>query len=282
MTNKKICIVGMGLLGGSYAMGLTRAGNTVYGVDICAESILFAKEKGYIADGTVNNYEKFVSAADIVVLCLYPHTLLDWVEKNKNLFKTGAVITDVCGVKCGIVDKVQHMLPENVEFYASHPMRGKEILGIENADCAIFKNANFILTPTEKNTKQTENVLRDMATTLGFITFSILTPEQHDRMIGYVSQLTRVIAVSLMTASDNADLEPYTGDSFRDLTRIAKINDGLWSELFLWNRENLVLEIDKFSSSLQELKKCLQEEDEQKLKQLLRLSTERRKKFDKG
>lgn len=281
MKNKVICIVGMGLLGGSYAMGLTRAGNTVYGIDVRRQSIDFAKAHGYIADGAVQDYAAFVRAADVVVLGLYPHTLLEWVQNNKHLFKTGAVITDVCGVKCGVVDAVQAMLGDTAEFYGSHPMRGKEVLGVENADCAIFADANFLLTPTQKNTPQAEAVIRDMARTLGFTTFSTLTPAQHDKMIGYVSQLTHAIAVSLMTANDNTHLVDYTGDSFRDLTRIAKINENLWSELFLWNKENLIAEIDQFSASLNELKTCLQTEDEEKLRALFRLSTERRKQFDR-
>lgn len=282
MRDKKICIVGMGLLGGSFAMGLIRAGNIVYGIDICEESIAYAKENGYITDGSVSGYGRFVSDADIVVLCLYPHVIIDWVKKNAALLKKGAVVTDVCGVKCGIVEKVQSILGDKAEFYSGHPMRGKEVLGVKNADCGIFKNANYILTPTKKNTKEAEAVIRDMAETLGFVTFSILSPEQHDKMVGYVSQLTHVIAVSLMTAADRAELAPYAGDSFRDLTRIATIDETLWSELFLRNRKNLIEEIDRFCASMKEFKEYLDREDEVAIKELLRLSTERRRRFDKS
>lgn len=281
MTNKTICIVGLGLLGGSYAMGLTRAGNTVYGIDVREESIQFAKTHGYIADGAIADYDKFLQKADLIVLGLYPRILVNWVEQHKHLLKSGAVITDVCGVKCGIVEAVQNMLPSTIEFYSGHPMRGKEVLGVENADCAIFRDANFILVPSQKNTAYGEKIIRDMAVTLGFVKFTTLSPVQHDKMVGYVSQLTHAIAVSLMTANDNTHLVDYTGDSFRDLTRIAKINETLWSELFLWNKDNLIEEIDTFCASLQNLRQTLVDNDEQALKDLFILSTQRRKRFDK-
>lgn len=281
MTNKTVCIVGMGLLGGSYAMALTQAGNTVYGIDVQPQSIAFALERGYIRRGAVQDYAPLVREADLVVLGLYPHTLVQWVKENAGLFKTGALVTDVCGVKSGVVEAVQAAMPAGAEFCASHPMRGREVCGVQNADSRIFKDGNFIITPTQKNTAAAQDALRDLALTLGFANISVLTPAQHDKMVGYVSQLTHAIAVSLMTANDNTHLKDYTGDSFCDLTRIAKINEELWSELFLWNRDNLCEEIDSFTASLQELKACLQTGDEEKLKQLFRLSTQRRAQFDK-
>ncbi len=281
MQNKTITIVGVGLLGGSYAQGLTNAGNTVYGIDISEESINYAIEKGYIKDGKTVDYSNFLLHSDIVVLCLYPTALIEWVRNNVHLINKKAIITDVCGVKLGIVDEVQAICePYGIEFYASHPMRGKETLGVKNADCSIFEKANLILVPNENNTQHAQAVITDLARTLGFTTISKLSPFEHDKMIGYLSQLTHAIAVSLMTANDSKDLVKYSGDSFKDLTRIAKIDEHLWSELFLENKDILCEEIDIFAEHLLKLKSYIKNDQTDKLKEVFRLSTKRRKRFD--
>lgn len=278
---KQICIVGLGLLGGSYAMGLTRAGCTVSAVDVRAEAIRYALENGLIAAGTAEDPAPLLQKADAVVLGLYPRALVEWLQSHQALFKPGALVTDVCGVKGGIVEEIQSFLRPDVEFIASHPMAGREVSGVEYADCEIFRPANFIIVPTEKNTPRGVAFARALAETLGFAHITQLSPAEHDKMIGYVSQLTHAIAVSLMNATDNTHLAEYTGDSFRDLTRIAKINEQLWSELFLANRENLIAEIDQFAASLAGLRQALANGDEAELRRLFRQSTARRRRFDR-
>lgn len=281
MKQNNFCIVGLGLLGGSYAMALTRAGKTVTAIDIRGEAIDYAKEKGIITDGAVSNYEQLLQDADAVILGLYPSALISWVRDNQQYFKSGAMITDVCGVKTGVVDEVQSFLRSDVEFIASHPMAGREVSGVEYANCDIFKPANFIITPTEKNTAAGKEFALQLAETLGFAHITTLSPAEHDKMIGYVSQLTHAIAVSLMNASANEHLAEYTGDSFRDLTRIAHINENLWSELFLHNKKNLIAEIDQFEASLNDLRQKLVDDDIEGLKKLFVTSTFRRHWFDK-
>ena len=281
MKERNFCIVGLGLLGGSYARGLTEAGCCVTAVDVREESIRFALEKGWIADGAVEHFDALVSQAEAVVLGLYPHALIDWVRANGHLLQPGTLVTDVCGVKQAVVDQVQAAMPEGVEFIASHPMAGKEVSGVEYADCAIFRPANFLITPTEKNTKRGIEFARQLAETLGFAHIAQLTCAEHDRMIGYVSQLTHAIAVSLMNANGDPRLCEFTGDSFRDLTRIARINENLWSELFLLNRDALCTEIEQFEASLTDLKEKLRAGDEEGLKDLFRRSTARRAMFDR-
>ena len=123
--------------------------------------------------------------------------------------------------------------------------------------------------------------VRELAEVLGFKHICTLTVQEHDRMVGYVSQLCHAIAVSLMCANDNTSLCEYTGDSFRDLTRIARINDKMWAELFLWNRDNLISEIDQFDTALGTLRSALAAGDREKLEEMFRLSTQRRAAFDK-
>ena len=281
MEQRNFCIVGLGLLGGSYARGLTEAGCRVTAVDVRGEAIRFALDKGWIAQGTTEDARPLLEQAEAVVLGLYPHALIDWVRANARFLRPGTLVTDVCGVKQAVVGPVQNAMPEGVEFIASHPMAGKEVSGVEYADSAIFRPANFIITPTERNTPRGIAFARQLAETLGFAHIAQLSCAEHDRMIGYVSQLTHAIAVSLMNANGDPRLCEFTGDSFRDLTRIARINEHLWSELFLLNRDALCAEIEQFEASLTDLKEKLQAGDEEGLKNLFRRSTARRAMFDR-
>ena len=281
MEQRNFCIVGLGLLGGSYARGLTEAGCRVTAVDVRGEAIRFALDKGWIAQGTTEDARPLLEQAEAVVLGLYPHALIDWVRANARFLRPGTLVTDVCGVKQAVVGPVQDAMPEGVEFIASHPMAGKEVSGVEYADSAIFRPANFIITPTERNTPRGIAFARQLAETLGFAHIAQLSCADHDRMIGYVSQLTHAIAVSLMNANGDPRLCEFTGDSFRDLTRIARINEHLWSELFLLNRDALCAEIEQFEASLTDLKEKLQTGDEEGLKDLFRRSTARRAMFDR-
>ena len=278
--SKRYLVVGLGLLGGKYALELTRAGFTVDAVNRSEAHLQYAIDQGYIRGGKTHDFEDLVAAADHVIFGLYPTTLLEWFGTYGHLLKPGCIFTDVSGVKTGLVRPIQELCPPGVEFIASHPMAGRETSGVEHAAEVNFAPANFIITPTEKNTPQAIVWITELAEVLGFRRITTLTVEEHDRMIGYVSQLCHAIAVSLMCANDNAALSAYTGDSFRDLTRIAKINEKMWSELFLWNRENLIAEIDQFDGALRQLRQALTDGDREGLEEMFRLSTRRRAAFD--
>ena len=278
---KKILIVGLGLLGGSYAMALSRKGYTVTAIDRNPQSIQYALTHNLIDCGTTEPDPQLIAAADIVVFALYPHTLLQWVKEHGHLIKPGTVVTDVTGVKSCIVYDVQSMLPEGVEFIAAHPMAGRELSGVENSDDTIFRGANYIVVPTEKNTFSAIELCKSLGQELGFKDVSLLPPEKHDEMIGFLSQLTHCIAVSLMCASDDPNLEKYTGDSFRDLTRIANINDEMWSELFLANRECLLSQMDRYRNAFDRLYNCVKNADREEMRSMMRFSSERRRNFNK-
>lgn len=274
-------IVGLGLLGGSYAKALKARGCHVEAITRSCSSIDYAMENGIIDDGSAFADAQRIGRADVIVLALYPHVLLEWVEENRGYFKPGALITDVTGVKQNIVGKVQEMLRDDVEFIAAHPMAGREVSGVENADESIFRVANYIVTPTEKNTAEAVDACEELGRMLGFARISRLSPAEHDKMIGFVSQLTHCIAVTLMTCNDIENLERYTGDSFRDLTRIAKINDEMWSELFLANREALLEQMDQFTAQFAVLREQLARGDRDGMREIMRRSTERRKALEK-
>jgi prephenate dehydrogenase len=197
------------------------------------------------------------------------------------MLKSGAIITDVTGVKSSIVREVQSILRQDVEFIAAHPMAGREKSGIEYSDDSIFRGANYVVTPSECNTPYATELCEDLGRELGFANISRLTPEKHDEIIAFVSQLTHCIAVSLMTCQQTEHLEDYTGDSFRDLTRIAELNDEMWSELFLLNKDALLPQMDLFINELQRLKDLIQTGDRESMREMMRYSTVRRKLFNK-
>ena len=279
--SKKILIVGLGLLGGSYAQSLTRQGYYVTAITRKQSTIDYALEHNMITKGSAFVDPELIKEADIIIFALYPHIFVDWIKQHGSLIQPKTVITDVTGVKQCIVYEIQSMLPQGVEFISAHPMAGKETAGIEYADESIFKNANYIVVPTENNSLDTVELCGDLGETLGFREISVLSPEKHDRMIAFLSQLTHCIAVSLMCACDEPDLERYTGDSFRDLTRIANINDEMWSELFLSNRETLLDEMDKYRDSFDKLYNTIKNGDRDEMREMMRLSTARRRKFNK-
>lgn len=277
---KNILIVGLGLMGGSYAKALKRIGYHVSAIDTKSSSIAYALEHHIIDDGSDTVDEATVSAADVLIFALYPNVFKQWIRDHQHLFKSGALLTDVTGVKSSVVYDIQSVLRPDVEFIAAHPMAGREVYGVENSDDGIFRNANYLITPTEKNTEEAIEWCGMLGRILGFARVSILSPEEHDEMIGFVSQLTHCISIALMTCNDNAHLADYTGDSFRDLTRIARINDVMWSELFLMNREPLLRQMDAFLREFQQLRDMVDSNDREGLREKMRLSTQRRALFD--
>ena len=279
--NKKILIVGLGLLGGSYAKVLKRFGFHISAITRSQSSIDFALREGLIDEGSVEVDPRLVGEADLMIFALYPHIFVEWIETNQHLFKSGALITDVTGVKESIVYKIQEMLRPDVEFIAAHPMAGREVSGVENSTDKIFNGANYIVTPTEKNTPDAIETCMELGRLLGFSNVTTLSPEEHDEMIGFLSQLTHCIAITLMTCNDKEHMEKFTGDSFRDLTRIARINDLMWSELFVANKPALLEQMDLFINKFNELKTMLETEDIDGMRAMMRHSTERRALFDK-
>ncbi len=219
------------------------------------------------------------------------------------------MILEISGVKRAVMEPVQNILRKDCELMSIHPMCGRESKGIEYANPAIFDQANFILIPDDRNSASTIVKDSSLAKDLGCKNISVLTPEEHDKMIGFLSQLTHVIAVTLMDTHENEHLVEYTGDSFRDLTRIASINEDMWCELFLlnkdilldefrdltriasinedmWcelfllNKDILLDEIRQFRDTLDEFTQALEQSNEQKMKDMMVLSTKRRHKFD--
>lgn len=277
LDSMNILIVGLGLIGGSYALSLSNSGYHVRAIDINEDSIKYGHEQGFINNEGLNEIE-LISSSDFIICSLYPKDTIDWIINHQKHFKNNVIITDTSGVKISVVSEIKNNLKVG-EFIASHPMAGRETCGVKNANTNLFNGANFIITPSDNSSYAIE-ILEELACILNFKNIEIISPEQHDDLIGFLSQLTHAVAVSLMNSQETEHLIRYTGDSFRDLTRIAKINEKLWSELFLLNKDILVQKIDLFIDSLLKLRDCVKNEDDVKLKELFSSSKESRQKFD--
>ena len=277
----KILIIGLGVIGGGYAAALTDAGYTVRAITKEEKDLEYAIEKGIIKSGTTLLDKELIRESELIIFALYPTHFIKWIEENGSLIREGTLITDVTGVKTSVIERVNALLPRGVEFISAHPMAGRERSGVEYSDKSVFIGANYIITPTESNTGAAIEVARRLGEVLGFGKISVLSPERHDQMIAFLSQLTHCIAVTLMNANDTPELEKYTGDSFRDLTRIAKINENMWCELFLMNKAALLSEMDAFIEEFIRFRDLIFNEDSEKIKEKMRASTKKRSLFDK-
>lgn len=278
----KILIVGLGVIGGGYAKALTYSGyKHVRCITKNSADIDYAIAHGMIEFGTTSPDASLIKESELIIFALYPHIFLKWIEKYRHLFSSGTIITDVTGVKSGVVMQVQALMPEGVEFISAHPMAGREKSGVEFSNAEVFRGANYIIVPTDKNTKTAINVCKSLGEALGFSKISELSIRAHDEMIAFLSQLTHCIAVVLMNSNESEGLEKYTGDSFRDLTRIAKINEVMWSELFMLNKDALLKEMDSFIERFTAFRGMLAEGNVEDMKQEMIKATKRRELFDK-
>ena len=275
----KVLIVGLGLMGGAYAYKLKSKGYKVYGTDINKKSIEYAIFNGFIDDGSIKP-ELFIQKSDIIIIALYPNLIIDFVKKYSKYFNENQIITDISGVKTSFVNVVEKLaLPAS--YVSHHPMAGREKSGVNFSKEVEFSDANFLITTTNNSKKYAVEILKTMGKDLGFGKINVIDIEKHDTMIGFTSQLTHAIAVSLVNSDKDKDTKFFIGDSYRDLTRIAKINEVLWTELFLENKDNLLKSIEQFENELDVLKNAIKNDDREKLKELFINSTKVRKGMDK-
>jgi Prephenate dehydrogenase len=274
-----IVIVGLGLIGGSYAMALRELKpRQICAIDRDERVLEQALKMGVIDKGSTDG-KSFLKEADLVIIALYPEETVKFVNDNKENFKKNAVITDTCGIKIGVVEKINSFLPQSLDFIGGHPMAGKESKGLQSASKDIFKDANYIITPNERNKKENIELIERMARSIGCKNVVCLTPEEHDKIISYTSHLPHVIAVSIMNSNMMENVGLFTAGSFKDATRVANINSTLWSELFTLNSGSLVAEIEKFEESIREIKEAIKSEDKEEIISILKNASVKRRKM---
>ena len=280
-------IVGLGIMGGSIAKSirqniLSQAGSTgkIFACNRSTACLAQAVSEGVAsAVYTSDNVAKMLPECDVVFICLYPHATLDFMKEHKEDFKSGAIVTDISGVK-GIFEKeLPQILREDVDFIIGHPMAGGEKEGYANSDAKFFVNHNYILCPTDFNKPENLDFMRNLVTEMGFTRITETTCNTHDYKIGFTSQLCHVIASALVESAEDPEITAFGGGSFEDLTRIAMINAPLWTELFISNKEKLVSHIENFQKQIELFKKYISEEDSENLSKILSHTREQRLKM---
>lgn len=272
-----IFIVGLGLIGSSIALGLKTKDHVIYGYDSDHEVMEKAKKLGVVHEDSC--LEK-ISASDILILALYPKDNISFIQSHKDLLKPGLLLTDVSGTKSFMMQEIEKLIPNTISYTSMHPMAGKETSGFKSRSAHLFNHANLMIVKGSKSLAQDESHLRSIANDLNFGKIIVTDAYTHDRLVSFTSQLTHILAVCLMHADHETKTKEATGDSFRDLTRIAKINEAMWSELFLENKDILLETIARFESEILTIKRMISTEDQQALKEYLRQAKEKRKSFD--
>lgn len=269
-----IAVVGLGLMGGSFAKRLKEIGNFVIGINRTQAVAEEALVLGIVDSISESDLKK----ADIVIFCTPEKGTLAFIQHKLSLLKKDALLTDIAGVKNHFAQEVQALLPEGMDFISGHPMCGREGAGLAQADGAIFDGANYVVIPQKENKKDHIQRIIDMAKALGCQHVPVVTADAHDRAIAYTSDLTHVVATSLIhSESYNKDTKYFMGGSFRDMTRVADINGKLWTSLFLQNQQKLLDEIDRFSASLAELRAAIAEGDSDAMEAFLQEAGRRRR-----
>ena len=271
-------IVGLGLIGGSYAKALRNLKvRRIMGMDI-SHGIARACLNANMIDEIVEEDGSNLKEADVIICSVYPEAMVDFVRKNITCFAEGMLLTDATGVKGTIPCEIQAMLPEGCEFLAGHPMAGRQGSGLGMSDAAIFINSNYIIVPTDQNTPEAIAWLEDFAKAIGCARSVKVSMEDHDKIIAYTSDLPHITAVALVNSSSyNENTQYFIAGGFRDATRVADINPELWSDLFLSNRENVIAEIENYQKQLERWKQAIADNDRDALKEIMREAGPRRR-----
>ena len=264
----QIGIVGLGLIGGSFARAIKEmTDHTVLAYDIDRSTILGATLVGAI-DGELD--DAALQNCDLLLLSLYPQAVVDYVTAHAAQIKPGTIVIDCCGVKRVVCEPLCKLAKEHsFHFLGGHPMAGTQFWGFSHARASLFKGASMILTTDGVDDIRVLETVKALFLSLGFEKLTFTTAEEHDEIIAYTSQLAHVVSNAYVKSPTAMVRKGFSAGSYRDMTRVAKLNVDMWTELFLENGDNLTKELDLLIDHLQEYRDALQERDEAKLRQLL-------------
>lgn len=274
-----IGVVGLGLIGGSLAKAIKyNTENTVLGYDIDLNVLLKAKLLGAV-DGELT--EEKIPECDMIITGLYPQSTKDFISANAAKFKKGAIVVDTCGVKGYVCEDMWKTAKENgFVFIGAHPMAGLHYSGFEHSQVTLFNNASMVLVPSKDvNINDLEKV-KKLFLSIGFTDIQLTTPEKHDKLIAFTSQLAHVVSNAYVKSPTAKEHKGFSAGSYKDLTRVAKLNETMWTELFLENDEYLIKEIDGIIENLQQYSAALKARDEKTLRQLLKDGRECKERID--
>jgi prephenate dehydrogenase len=262
-----ITVVGLGLIGGSFAMALKELKpKNLWGIDINKETLEKA-ENMKIIDKGYTDAEIPLMDSDIIIMAVYPELTEKFIKDNNAFFKHGAIITDTAGIKEKLVKNINTFIREDLDFIGGHPMAGRESKGLEVATKNIFINANYLFTPTEKNKKENIEILEDIVKKIGCKNITRIDPRRHDEIIAYTSHLPHIIAVALINSNlQYNETSKFIAGSFKDATRVADINSSLWTELLDSNSENIINQIEVFVEEIKAIKNAISQNNQHRIK----------------
>ena len=258
----RIAVIGLGIIGGSICASLSKAGYLVDGMDLCEKTIEIAREKGYMCDQAEN-----IADYDVVFIAVPPKATISLLENTA--FKDGAVVADICGVKSA-VEKCVLSKPRNYRYVGMHPMAGKETSGIESASPDLFNNANLVITTCESTDKNALLVIKNYAKAMRFGRIVMCSAEEHDKKIALTSQLAHIVSNAYVKSPQVKNCKGFTGGSFQDMTRIAGVDENIWTELYMENREFILKELDGLMEQLAIYRDALAKQDEEALSDALK------------
>lgn len=277
---KKILVVGLGLIGGSLAMALQGfEGYEVVGA-VRSQSTYDKAVAKRAADRVTFDPAAELPGADVVILCQDPAGIIGFLRDNRGRFKAGALVWDVCGVKTAVMEAAGKYLPDGVDFIGCHPMAGKEVSGIDNAEGTLFRNTHFIVTPGPRATPEHLALLRRMAEYCQFGDVIETTPERHDEMIAYTSQMMHVIAVSVCDNEELFSCVGFEGGSFRDCTRVAALDPAMWTQLFTLNAPALSKIVAELEARIHQYRVAIESNDRETLRTMLAHASDRKKQIN--
>lgn len=277
--SKTIAVIGLGLIGGSMALALKGFENfEIVGVDVSEPTLRFAAEHG-VGDRVTAEAGEVIPQADVTILCLHPRGITRFLEEYKNQFKPGSLVTDVCGIKTAIMEAAE-VLPPEVDFIGCHPMAGTEFSGIEHAFGEMFQHSHLILTPREKSTQEHIALMERLADYIGCRDVVRTTPEEHDAILAYTSQMMHIIAVSVCDDPMLFTCKGFEGSSFRGCTRVAALDVGLWTQLFSMNSPALLTALDRLEENLHAYREAIASGDTNLLSEKLAFSAGRKRKMN--
>ena len=271
-------ILGLGLIGGSLARAYKLAGHTVYAKNLDPEMLSFAMLAGAV-DGALD--EETIPQCDLLLLAIYPEGSAAWLESNGERITRDALVIDCCGTKQLVCSRCFPVARRyGFTFVGGHPMAGSQFSGFKYSRATLFQGAPMVLVPPVYDDMALLQRVKDALEPCGFGFFSVTTAEAHDRMIAFTSQMPHILSNAFIKSPTALEHKGFSAGSYRDLTRVAWLNPGMWTELFLENRENLLFELDQYIRSLTEYRDALQERDEQRLYQLLDEGKRRKEEVD--
>ncbi len=264
-----ICVVGMGLIGGSVCKAVREyTTHRIYGVDTDLKTVQAALEDG-VVDGIIEdgNYAEI----DMTIVCLYPYITAEFLKENMSRFKKDSIVCDFCGIKSFLVQQMTDLAKKcEVRYVSAHPMSGREVGGYANSLKTLYVGKNFIITPVSGTDVAAVKEVALLATQMGVTKIVQTTPEEHDKIIAYTSQLAHIVSSAYVKSPTIEEELGFTGGSFQDMTRVATVNESMWTSLFLLNRDALLSELNMLIENLSLYKDALEQKNDRLMYVLLR------------